>query len=237
MFVIDYTFDPIKREMNANMYFRQKWNDPRLVSQAITADIVGGESLANRVWTPDTFFANSMAVNVMKYPSRNSFLMVNTKGDVYYSERLQIQFRCGAKVSTKNDECNLELESYGFSMEMSFIAFFRQKWNDPRLVSQAITADVVGGQSLVDRVWIPDTFFVNSIDVDIFKYPIRNSFIKVKPNGDVLYSERIEVEFLCNSYKMQTNETVDCYLVMESSNYSRLEANFKLTCDECVENL
>ncbi|CAG2106153.1 unnamed protein product [Medioppia subpectinata] len=302
--------------MNAHMYFRQKWNDPRLVSQEITADVVGGESLANRVWIPDTFFANSMQVLATKYPMRNAFLMVKPNGDVMHSERLQVLFRCGPKVSMKTDECTLEMESYGFSnldikydwakanksvmfaststhhnqykltqalgknqmislstvgsvkglkaitdseiydkdirpklgdgpvqvnismhvidytfdpikREMNTNMYFRQKWNDPRLVSQAITVDVVGGESLVNRVWIPDTFFANSVEVLANKYPKRNSFLRVEPNGNVFYSEKLRVMFRCGAKVSAKND--ECNLEMESYGFSKLDVEYDWT--------
>ncbi|CAG2177317.1 unnamed protein product [Oppiella nova] len=87
MYVINYDFDPKSREMSMMMYFRQMWNDPRLVSNGITQDVYGGQSLMERVWVPDTFFSNSMDVDIVKYPTRNMFLKVKPNGDVMYNER------------------------------------------------------------------------------------------------------------------------------------------------------
>ncbi|CAG2169489.1 unnamed protein product, partial [Oppiella nova] len=39
------------------------------------------------------------------------------------------------------------------------------------------------------------------MDVDIVKYPTRNTFLKVKPNGDVAYSERLKVNYRCGPQK------------------------------------
>ncbi|CAG2176705.1 unnamed protein product [Oppiella nova] len=125
MHVTDYEFNPITRtfslllclivvilqEMTMVMYFRQKWTDPRLVSNTLTADVIGGKSIIERVWTPDTFFSNSLDVNIMKYPTRNLFAKVLHNGEVYYSERIKVVFRCGPQISIKSDECDLEIES------------------------------------------------------------------------------------------------------------------------------
>jgi len=115
MYVINYDFNPETRDMSMMMYFRQMWNDPRLVSNSITEDVYGGQSLMERVWVPDTFFSNSMDVNIVKYPTRNTFLKVKPNGDVLYSERIKVNYRCGPQKSVKSDECTLEMESYGFS--------------------------------------------------------------------------------------------------------------------------
>ncbi|CAG2112646.1 unnamed protein product [Medioppia subpectinata] len=338
MYVIDYNLDSPNREMMVNIYFRQLWNDPRLANEGITESAVGGKSLVDRVWIPDTFFANSMEVLANKYPTRNSFLRVEPNGNVFYSERIRVLFRCDARMSTKTDECDLEMESYGLGMtdieygwkngetsvkfdqrgnnhnkykmtqslgkeeikllptyvfdkhnyfilkelvilcnpvavslnpkvaalkafkvktspelydkdvrpnlgempvkvnvsmyvidytldspnrEMNVNIYFRQLWNDPRLANEDITESAVGGKSLVDRVWIPDTFFANSMEVLANKYPTRNSFLMVKPNGDVFYSERIRVLFRCGA-RMAT-KTDECDLEMESCMSSELD--------------
>jgi hypothetical protein len=116
MYVVDYEFDANDRKMDVVMYFRQKWTDPRLEATGFTESVIGGKSLVDRVWLPDTFFANSLDVEVVKDPIRNTFISIKPNGDVLFSERVKISFRCGPKKSSNPDECALEMESYGHSM-------------------------------------------------------------------------------------------------------------------------
>ena len=69
---------------------------------------------------------------------------------------------------------------------------FRQKWNDPRLRFD----DNEGRMkylTLTDpkKVWMPDTFFRNEKDAKFHDIIQPNLYVRVFPNGDVLYSIRV----------------------------------------------
>ena len=49
---------------------------------------------------------------------------------------------------------------------------------------------IVGGEEVADMIWKPDTFFVNDR-----KTKKKESFIRILPNGEVLWSQRLEVTF------------------------------------------
>ena len=68
--------------------------------------------------------------------------------------------------------------------------YFRQKWTDSRLANPSAQEVVIGGQSLKDSIWTPDTFSATAESVRTLKDPKPNVFVKVEPNGSVLYSER-----------------------------------------------
>jgi len=137
MHVIDYEFNPITRLMSAVVYFRQRWTDPRLGS-TINETVIGGKSLVDRIWIPDTFFSNSLEVVSMSEPMDNTFLMVQSDGEILFSQRVKITFRCPpapvlAPNVTKTDECTLDIESYGFSIkDMDYM------WGKPSNVSYSI---------------------------------------------------------------------------------------------------
>ncbi len=67
--------------------------------------------------------------------------------------------------------------------------YFLQKWIDERLVSNSII-DIMGGQEIVDKIWIPDTFFPSVSSINDVKYPTTNTFVKISPTGDVFMSQR-----------------------------------------------
>ncbi len=67
--------------------------------------------------------------------------------------------------------------------------YFRQKWIDERLVSNS-GIDIVSGQEIADKIWIPDTFFPSVSSIKHFKYPTTNTFVKISPTGEVLMSQR-----------------------------------------------
>ncbi len=67
--------------------------------------------------------------------------------------------------------------------------YFRQKWIDERLVSNNDIV-IIGGQEMVDKIWIPDTFFSSVSSIKHVKYPTTNTFVKISPTGEVFMSQR-----------------------------------------------
>ncbi len=67
--------------------------------------------------------------------------------------------------------------------------YFRQKWIDERLVSNSDIV-IIGGQEMVDKIWIPDTFFSSVSSIKHVKYPTTNTFVKISPTGEVFMSQR-----------------------------------------------
>ena len=55
------------------------------------------------------------------------------------------------------------------------------------------TTKVVGGKEVADKIWKPDTFFVNERETKT-----KAAFIRILPDGEVLWSQRMEVTF--NAY-------------------------------------
>jgi len=92
-------------------------------------------------------------------------------------------------------------------MEITVDFYFRQYWNDHRLrldpkvmatdvldAPYAInTTKVVGGKEVADMIWKPDTFFVNER-----RTKTKEAFVRILPDGEVLWSQRMEVTF--NTY-------------------------------------
>ena len=50
--------------------------------------------------------------------------------------------------------------------------------------------DLVGGKEIADRIWLPDTFFVNERSSEF-----KETFLKISKDGTVLYSRRTRVTF------------------------------------------
>jgi hypothetical protein len=76
-----------------------------------------------------------------------------------------------------------------FIQELLIDMYFRQKWIDQRFLSDS-GIDITGGQEIVDKIWIPDTFFSSVSSIKHFKYPTTNTFVKISPTGEVLMSQR-----------------------------------------------
>ena len=79
-------------------------------------------------------------------------------------------------------------------MEFSVQITFRQQWYDNRL-----EYDDMGGKikylTMTDssKVWMPDTFFRNEKQGKFHNIIQPNLYVRIYPNGDVLYSIRVSV--------------------------------------------
>jgi hypothetical protein len=87
--------------------------------------------------------------------------------------------------------------SYHFLIKDYTIDFyFRQLWNDERLAfnfSPNLTELRVGAD-FAKKIWVPDTFFVNGkqVSLHISTTTDTNTLLRIKSNGDVLYSLRLK---------------------------------------------
>merc|ERR1719189_2036087 len=88
-------------------------------------------------------------------------------------------------------------------MEYSFQITMRQQWNDKRLRYKEklnkIMTDRIKYLTLTDssKVWMPDTFFRNEKIGQFHNILTPNLYIRIFPDGDVLYSIRISITCAC----------------------------------------
>ena len=76
--------------------------------------------------------------------------------------------------------------------------YFRQEWNDERL-----QFNFKGFESLamnykfLEKVWKPDTYFVNGKKSYLHKITVPNRLLRLKSDGTMLYSQRLTVKAVC----------------------------------------
>jgi len=78
---------------------------------------------------------------------------------------------------------------------------FRQQWVDRRLRFNSSSANgqnsvITIQRDIEDRIWTPDTFFRNSVDVKAHDLPTPNAYARVEPDGSVTLSNRFTVTAL-----------------------------------------
>ncbi|XGW14029.1 hypothetical protein V3C99_000371 [Haemonchus contortus] len=107
---MDYTLD---------LYLRQIWKDPRLAWESdVQSSLTIGIDMVKTIWTPDTFFPNEKKSFFHEATSHNSFLRIDSHGNVLRSIRLTVTANCPMNLHTfplDIQECALEIESYGYS--------------------------------------------------------------------------------------------------------------------------
>jgi hypothetical protein len=106
-------------------------------------------------------------------------------------------------------------------MDYSMDIFFRQLWQDKRL-SYDGASELVIGSDMLHKIWLPDTyigmfpffllykknyhprhvsnridFLANDRKTYFHKATVQNKFIRINPDGQVLYSMRFTVTAAC----------------------------------------
>ena len=124
--------------------------------------------------------------------------------------------------------CNLFVRSFekidDVKMEFSLQITFRQTWYDNRL-----EFDNMGGKikylTMTDRgkVWMPDTFFRNEKAGNFHTIIQPNLYVRLFPNGDVLYSIRVSIGSLsCDDCDCRCTEI--CSIQMQLKTHSGRES-------------
>lgn len=67
--------------------------------------------------------------------------------------------------------------------------FLRQRWTDERLLFEGNKSLSLDGR-LVELLWVPDTFIVDSKKSFLHDITVENRLIRIFPNGTVLYALR-----------------------------------------------
>ena len=103
-------------DFTTDFYFRQSWHDPRL-SFAASPDIENlyvGAEVAEKIWVPDTFFANEKSAYFHLATTPNKFLRISHTGSVFQSIRLTVTAACAMDLQyfpMDSQLCALEIES------------------------------------------------------------------------------------------------------------------------------
>ncbi|KFO98328.1 Gamma-aminobutyric acid receptor subunit pi, partial [Calypte anna] len=106
------------------------------------------------------------------------------------------------------------------NMDYTATIFLRQRWIDERLCFDGNKSLSLDGR-LVEMLWVPDTFIVDSKKSFLHDITVENRLIRIYPNGTVLYALRITTTVACSmdltKYPMDKQT---CTLQLESWGYN-----------------
>lgn len=110
------------------------------------------------------------------------------------------------------------------NMDYRMTMYFRQTWEDPRLRFNG-TSQIVAQGDLLDKIWIPDTYFNSEKRSNFHEITKKNYVLIFWPNGTVFFSIRISVTGVCRmklrKYPMDSQK---CELNIVSYSYSEADA-------------
>ncbi|XP_064601416.1 glycine receptor subunit alpha-2-like [Liolophura sinensis] len=83
-------------------------------------------------------------------------------------------------------------------MQYTLDVYFRQSWNDPRLKFNDTDKPINTGPNYANKLWLPDPYFMNSKEETFHTVTLPNVLLRIFPNGDVFYSQRLSLVVACN---------------------------------------
>ncbi|CAL1267169.1 unnamed protein product [Larinioides sclopetarius] len=107
------------------------------------------------------------------------------------------------------------------NMDYRAMLYFRQSWNDSRLayLDLDIHSIILNDPRLI---WTPDLFFVQEKEGIHHNLIVPNTFIKISPEGEVLYSVRLSLTFSCPmDFRKYPHDVQKCTFSAESYGRSR----------------
>lgn len=94
---------------------------------------------------------------------------------------------------------------------------------DPRLVYKDLSPTrsiMLGEKSLQDRIWLPHVVLKNERQTSIMGIESKDTFISIKPNGEVIFSYRMTAIIYCwMDLKKFPFDTQECDINMISCEY------------------
>ncbi|XP_068232436.1 gamma-aminobutyric acid receptor subunit beta isoform X2 [Palaemon carinicauda] len=112
----------VQMDFTLDFYFRQHWTDPRLSfpDRGGLDELTVGSEYLQKIWVPDTFFANEKKSYFHMATTSNEMLRITNQGKVLRSIRLTITASCPMNLQyfpMDRQLCIIEIESFGYSMD------------------------------------------------------------------------------------------------------------------------
>uniref|UniRef100_A0A0N5A801 Ligand-gated ion channel 50 n=1 Tax=Syphacia muris TaxID=451379 RepID=A0A0N5A801_9BILA len=121
--------------------------------------------------------------------------------------------------------------------------YINEFWRDPALVFESIVPkpcsdNITFDSTMLQRLWIPNTCFINSKTAKIHESPFRNLFLMLFKNGTLWTNYRMKSTGPCDmNLKRFPFDTQKCYLTFESFNYNTGEVRMSWNMREPVKLL
>ncbi|XP_042897760.1 gamma-aminobutyric acid receptor subunit alpha-6-like isoform X2 [Parasteatoda tepidariorum] len=148
-------------------------------------------------WLILSAFISFGQCNELSKLSNTTSLLDSLLSEDKYDRRIRPGFGGPAAIV----ETDINIRSFGPILEServySMDCYFRQTWYDSRLRFTAAQEELSLNWKFLQKVWIPDTFFFNGKNSYLHKVTVPNKFIRLRPDGQLLYSMRLTVKASC----------------------------------------
>ncbi|XP_017769893.1 PREDICTED: gamma-aminobutyric acid receptor subunit beta-like [Nicrophorus vespilloides] len=116
------SFDAISEvnmDYTITMYLNQYWKDERLAFSSEEEILTLSGDFAEKIWVPDTFFANDKNSFLHDVTERNKLVRLNGDGAITYGMRFTTTLACMMDLHyypLDSQNCTVEIESYGYTV-------------------------------------------------------------------------------------------------------------------------
>jgi len=118
---------------------------------------------------------------------------------------------------------------------------FRQEWTDGRF--SPVCADAFQGDEKmfcaqlygedVDLAWHPDTFFRNEVDSWAHDHLVKNNFLRVYPEGELVNSQRVTTWLKCpEAIGAAQDQVINCSMMVASWGFSNQDLIYQWKQDQ-----
>ncbi|XP_063049399.1 gamma-aminobutyric acid receptor subunit delta [Engraulis encrasicolus] len=107
-------------EYTMTVFLRQSWRDDRLQYNHTNKTLGLDSRFVDKLWLPDTFIVNAKSAWFHDVTVENKLIRLQPDGVILYSSRITSTVACDmdlTKYPMDEQECMLDLESYGYSSE------------------------------------------------------------------------------------------------------------------------
>ncbi|KAI6189636.1 hypothetical protein M3Y97_00030100 [Aphelenchoides bicaudatus] len=109
--------------------------------------------------------------------------------------------------------------------------YINEVWLDPQLSFEHLSPckqNLSLNHQVLDKLWTPNSCFINSKVAEIHSSPFRNVFLMLYPNGTVWVNYRVRVKGPCSmDLSNFPLDTQTCGLIYESFNYNNQEVRMR----------
>ncbi|XP_015121033.1 gamma-aminobutyric acid receptor subunit beta-like [Diachasma alloeum] len=116
------SFDAISEvnmDYTITMYLNQYWKDERLAFSYEAEVLTLSGDFAEKIWVPDTFFANDKNSFLHDVTERNKLVRLSGDGSITYGMRFTTTLACMMDLHyypLDSQNCTVEIESYGYTV-------------------------------------------------------------------------------------------------------------------------
>ncbi|KAL1506056.1 hypothetical protein ABEB36_005487 [Hypothenemus hampei] len=126
------SFDAISEvnmDYTITLYLNQYWKDERLAFSNEDEVLTLSGDFAEKIWVPDTFFANDKNSFLHDVTERNKLVRLNGDGSITYGMRFTTTLACMMDLHyypLDSQNCTVEIESYGYTV-MDVVMYWKNR--------------------------------------------------------------------------------------------------------------